>query len=441
MRRPVMPTMMHESAAAASSPHAQVRRAWVIVIACFAAFVTLSTVAINTGAWVYRHATAPETASLTVVSGSGVLVRSPSDPDWRLVEAPGTLREGDRISTALGTVAVIRTFDGSTVEVAEDTVVRLARMRSSRFLDRTKLNMFEVERGAIYVSMASRGEFTYSEVVVVTPALRVVMPDERGQDGFGAFLVEVTDDPASGHRDEARIGVLHGMVWLEINGSRTALTANQQVIVDGAGTIGPVTPIVRELVRNGTFVSGFEGWVPFIQRGPTVPEGSPTNASVELVPEATEYGPAVAVELLRRSGSTGPVSTGIRQRIGKTIRVHSSLRLQIDAKISDQHPPSSGSNLNEFPLMIEINYIDINGQEARWTSGYYVLADESTPIPHNRATKLDRDAWQRIVFDLRFLSPLPQQVTSIVVYASGQSYQTRIANISLSSGELIESAE
>ena len=86
--------------------------------------------------------------------------------------------------------------------------------------------------------------------------------------------------------------------------------------------------------------------------------------------------------------------------------------------------------------MIEINYVDVDGHERQWRHGCYAIDDPIRHIPQERATKLQRDTWQRIIFDLRNLSPAPKQITSIVVYASGQSYQTRVANISLTTSEL-----
>src|SRR5688500_2407512 len=109
-----------EQARATLAPSAQVRRAWLVLgLASLLCALLVGGVALTVN-WVYRHATEPRTASLTVVSGTGALVRSPGDADWRLVSGDVPVREGDRVSTALGTVITLRFFDGSTVEVTED---------------------------------------------------------------------------------------------------------------------------------------------------------------------------------------------------------------------------------------------------------------------------------------------------------------------------------
>jgi hypothetical protein len=124
--------------------------------------------------------------------------------------------------------------------------------------------------------------------------------------------------------------------------------------------------------------------------------------------------------------------------VGKTLRLHSSLLLRFDVKITDQEPTGGGDDLAQFPFIVKLTYIDVDGQEREWSHGYYVVEDPDHPVDSIRATRIPRDTWQQTTFDLRNLDPVPHQITTIVVYASGQSYQTRVTNISLTSGELVE---
>jgi hypothetical protein len=389
--------------------------------------------------WIYRNATEPETASLTVVSGTGALVRSPGDADWRLVSGDVTVREGDRVSTALGTVITLEFFDGSTVEVTEDTIVRIARVRSSRFLKRTKLIVLEPERGTIYVAMASRGEYGFSEITTRVGELSVTMADEAGRNDTGSYLVEVVDDPPGAALTEqpVRAAVLYGAATVRRGEQSVRLEANQQTVVDGDGAFGEATTVVRELVVNGDFSNGLSGWIEYEQESQRH-TGDSGGTLVELAQDETTLGEGVVVELIK-AGNWGDVAqVGIRQRIGKTLRVHTSLLLSFETRIVAQEPVGEGAVLEDFPLVFEINYVDIDDHEQTWTHGYYVLDEPQSErhIPLELATKIDLDRWQRIFFDLRGLSPLPKQITSIVVYASGQSYQTRVADISLTTSEL-----
>ncbi|MEX1157569.1 MAG: hypothetical protein WEC79_01410, partial [Thermomicrobiales bacterium] len=323
------------------------------------------------------------------------------------------------------------------VEVAEDTIVRVAKMRSSRFLRRTKLIVLEPERGAIYIGMEPRGDYGFSEITTRIGDVRVTMSDESGRADAGSYLVEVLDESGETDRDAqvVRAAVLHGAATIHIADQSTRLEANEQTLIDANGSLAEVTTAVRELVVNGDFSHGLSGWVEFEQVSQRH-AGDSSGAIVDLAQDETTLGNEVVVELAR-SGAVGDAAQiGIRQRIGKTLRVHSSLLLSFETQIVSQRPAGGGDEFNEFPLTLQINYVDVDDQEQEWSYGYYILDDSQRHIPLARATKIARGQWQRIIVDLRDLAPLPKQITSIVVYASGESYQTRIANISLTTSEL-----
>ncbi len=428
-----------EQARSTVAPPIQVRRAWLVLGAASLTFALLVGGLVAAATWVYHNATEPEIARLAVVSGTGALVRSPGDSDWRLVSGDVTLREGDRVSTALGTVITLKFFDGSTVEVTEDTIVRVDRMRSSRFLKRTKLIVLEPERGTIYVAMAPRGEYGFSEMTTRIGELSVTMSDESGRSDAGSYLVEVLDDPpgASVTDQSVRAAVLHGVATVRRGEQSARLNANQQIVIAGDGTFGESTTVVRELLVNGDFSHGLSNWIEFEQESQQY-TGDTGGTLVELAQDQTTLGEGVVVELIKAGDWEDVAQVGIRQRIGKSLRVHTSMLLSFETRIVAQQPIADGQSLEEFPLVIRIDYVDINDQEQVWSHGYYVLEDPQAErhIPLGIATKIDHDRWQRIFFDLRGLSPLPKQITSIVVYASGQSYQTRVANLSLTTTEL-----
>ncbi len=160
------------------------------------------------------------------------------------------------------------------------------------------------------------------------------------------------------------------------------------------------------------------------------------SGAVELVNEWVSDESVVAVEFLRGAGDFRPAQTGIRQRIGQTLRVYSSVRLQFDLKIAAQDPPGGGPQLDQFPLVVELNYVDIMGEERRWTRRFYAIESEEHPVPVDIGSRVDLNTWEHVIFELHNLSPLPRQITSLVVYSSGQSYQTLVTNLSLTSSEL-----
>lgn len=414
------------------------RRAWLAMTAGLVLFAATVLSAVWLGTYYFEHATRPENATVTIINGTDALVRSPGDDDWRYISETTTIAEGDQVSTTLGTVLWITLFDGSTIEVSEDTVLTLARMRSSRFLQSTKHVVLRPDRGTIYVAMAPHGEYDYSELSVETGSTRVIMADGEGRTEVGSFLVEVQPIAAgAGDVEETwvRAAVLRGAATLQTASGAQRLLDDHQVRVDPQGNIGPVTAAVRELILDGAFRFGLANWVEF--HDVSDDSSAPTRSgSVELVNERLNGENVVAAELLRGPGDNRPAVTGIRQRIGQTLRVYSSVRLTLDVKISAQTPILGGEETEQFPLVIELNYVDILGEDRQWSRRFYALEDPEQPVPLEAGSQVALDTWEHVIFDLRNLSPLPRQITSVVVYASGQSYQTTVTNISLTSSEL-----
>jgi hypothetical protein len=287
--------------------------------------------------------------------------------------------------------------------------------------------------------MAPRGDYAFSEITTRIGDLRVTMSDEPGRDEAGSYLVEVLDDPpeAAAESRAIRAAVLHGAATIRDGQQSVKLVDDQQTVIAADGAFGDVTTVVRELIVNGDFSHGLSGWIEFEQASQRH-AGDTGGSIVELAQDETTLGEGIVVEFSRAGTENGTAQTGIRQHIGKTLRVHTSLLLSFETLIVTQQLISADQIENEFPLVIQIGYIDVDDHEQLWTHGYYVFDDAETErhIPQSVASKIDHNRWQRIIFDLRGLSPLPKQITSIVVYASGQSYQTRVANVSLTTSEL-----
>lgn len=415
------------------------RRAWLALSVGMLIFIAIVVSIVLLANYYFRHATSPQPAELTIISGSGALIRSPGDSDFRLITGQTTVSEGDVVSTTLGTVLWITLFDGSTVEVAEDTVMEFTRMRSSRFLNSTKHVVLSPERGTVYVAMAPRGEHRYSELTVETSVARVTMIDGQHSENAGSFLVEAQPVPGHTPEDEAgqwaRAAVLRGAATVETEEGTRTLRGNDQVRVGEDGSIGPLTSAVRQLIVDGSFDFGLSNWIEFHDAGagPTSPA---TAGSVELVNDWINGDRVVAVEFLRPPDDRNPARTGIRQRIGQTLRVYSSVQLEFDLKISAQEPSGGGPNLNEFPFVIELNYVDVLGEERQWSRAFYAFEDPQRNVPLDIGSRIEHNQWEHVIFDMRNLSPLPRQLTSVVVYASGRSYQTLVTNLSLTSSEL-----
>jgi hypothetical protein len=375
-----------------------------------------------------------------MVSGNGALIRSPTDSDWRLVSSDTVVSEGDTVSTTLGTVVRLVFFDGSTAEIAEDSIVEVARMRSSRFLDRTKLLVLEPVRGTVEIGMMPRGAHDYSEFIVRAGDMLVVMTGGDERSDAGAFVVEVRTEraPTDDVFSSARVAVLRGTATVFSPRGSAALYANQQTVVADDGSISPIAAAVRELVRNGDFARGLGFWTEVAYLDGEAVDLVDTGASVALVADHATRADVVALEFRRESLGREVALTGIRQQIGQSLRAGASLLLLFEVWIDEHRPESGGTSIDAFPLTIEIDYVDEEGDPQQWLHGYFVSDDPAVPVPNDVATRLDLRTWQRVAFDLRNLNPRPRQIASVLVYASGTSYRTRVTNLSLTSNELVE---
>jgi len=413
----------------------QVRLAWALLLAGFAMFLSLVGAAVLGARWYLANATTAEPASLQVVSGSGLLVRPAGQDEWRLVTDVVTVEEGDTIAAGQGTVGWLTLFDGGTVEISEETEVTVQRMRTSRFWSTRKEFVLTPVRGIIYVGMAPHGDITESTLRVTAGPAEVVMVDSARSPDAGSFLVEVQRSSRNGGVNEpimaVRVGVLRGHATVTSEAGTRSLAANEQTIVSAGGAFGPVTAAVREMIRNGQFTRGLAEWVEYQDQGG---DGGSEFGLVQRVP-VDDFGERhVAVEFSRSSGNTDHCETGIQQQIGVTLRVHSSLRLAADIWIEEQSPPGGGEMHTEYPLILKVTYVDLQGQPREWWHGFYIQPGQ-TPEPEGRATLIERGVWRHVEFDLRNVMPLPRQITSLLVYSSGHSYKARVTNLSLTSNE------
>lgn len=416
--------------------HDQALRAWTVIAAASGVALVLALLIAIGGRWAYVHASKPENASLSVISGSGALWRPNPHAEWTLITGERSIGEGDQLSTALGTVLWITLFDGSTVEVAEDTVVTFARMRSSRFTKTTKHFIIEQERGIVYAALAPHGAYEYSKMTIRSETVTLTMSDEPRRNDAGAMLFEVAPSLNDVDQPSYRAAVLRGRATLATLGRSAQLTANEQVTINSNGVMAAKTPAVREFVRNGRFDEGLSGWTEFHDSAGV--NAATRSGHVELFEDSINGVSLQVVELRRDPPSEPMAQAGIRQSIGKTLRVYSRLQLSIDVRIDLQDPAGAGQQGRDFPLTVVLQYVGTQGEDRLWSRGYYVAVDPAAPVPHAQATQLRVGVWEHVVFDLRNLAPLPRQISSIVLYASGNGYRTRLANISLTSSELSE---
>lgn len=116
-----------------------------------------------------------------------------------------------------------------------------------------------------------------------------------------------------------------------------------------------------------------------------------------------------------------------------------SLKLYFVVQIDSQDVPLCGSQGSECPMMVQLDYQDINGNNHSYFQGFYADPDPGGVNPtscvlcetHNEHIRVPLGVqWPFETGNLLTILS-PGQITAIKFYASGHSYQSSISNIEL----------
>ncbi len=405
------------------------RRAWITVAAGAAVFALMAAAAIFGVGWVYEHATTQRDATATVISGQDALWRASPDDEWTIVNSSITLREGDEISTELGTVVWITVFDGSTLEVTEQSHIRLQRSRSSRFSDESIQIQVDLLQGAVYAAMAPLTSHAYGELEILTPNVQALLRAERARPAnpSPSIVVETTPRSMTGTAT-TRAAAFRGQLTVVSGAQRAELVGPEQVDFEDGTLAGRSASIQSQMIANGDFEHGQEGWDTSYSAEAREPRDRIGVAEVIALEDS------VAVQALHiaRAESSVWARTGVSQQIDRTLRLPTTLTLSFDIKIDDQSQPLDGRAT--VPVAVELNYVDVLGQDREWTTAF-TLRRADGGIDADAVTELSRGEWTKVIVNLENLEPIPKTLRTMVVYASGGGYDSAIANLSLTTSE------
>ncbi len=428
----------------------QIRRAWLCLISAFLAFLVICGGLGGAGYWYRGHATEKRTVRVELVQGDRAFVRPAFQRNWSAIPAssatggvPLELHEGDALQTKNGTQVLLTFWDNSTVQVFENTELRMAELRSTRYISQASTVTMAQSRGLSRVALAP-GDYRRARFQVVAGDTTILMREGDGGAG-GVFVVQVTandttsDDPPVTVRASVRRGV--GAVRVANYPDELRLAANEQTTIPPGQPAGTPTEARRDFVANSQFGPiGAGGCDLREQFTPWVAKCVPGQIDggfgrLTTVQEKLDGRELPALEISRNLSSTDPANTGVRQNLDVGVADEPSLSLTADIKVLEQNLPGGGQLGSEFPLIVRINYYDtFNGYNTRiW--GFYIAPSGNGAIPVNpslvEARAVQVGEWEPLRFDLRGLVPQPVRLESIEVYASGQGYRARITNVAI----------
>jgi hypothetical protein len=374
-----------------------------------------------------RAATTQQDVTLEVQRGT-LRVRLEGLGEWIAVDQA---REGILDRTVVGTGEgqgrlVVRAPGESGAVVAwiqlyEATEVVLARARSPIFeiSDLPHRVVLEVSTGRVLVSVAGENGRA-SEAEVHTPHGAATM-------GEGSYEIVVDEV-------DTKMTVRRG--WAEV--SDRLVAEGQRVVIDDQ-MIAEVLPAVENLMVNGDFSQGLEGWTTFTDRE------DPQQPLPEIAIESVEGLQAVS---FRRTGMNA-AEAGITQVVDEYVGGEQFLELRVNLMIESHSLPVCGSVGSECPVMVRIEYIDGQGGQRQWLQGFYSLANPpgmenpmvcttcSEPFRH---IHIPTATWHSFLSGNLILllgqdGQPPITIREITIYASGHEFDALVTGVELLPGD------
>ncbi len=346
--------------------------------------------------------------SVTVLEGT-VLVQPPATATWQGVGARADLDQGARLRTDDRARAFLRTREGSTVLLYNDTELAVQRMQFGRFNPALQDTVFRLFQGRVQIGVARHPLAAERRITVLADESRLDL-------GEGTYRIEMEPDGAV--HVSTRQGV--GVVWL---GSRALeVTAGRRLVLTPDGDILGPLPLERDLLSDPLLerLAGGSAWSTFV-----VTEAGTAGT---VLPETD----GVWFERQTPDGNTDRHGeSGIAQDIDREVRDYVNLRLRSDVRIEHQTLSGGGTAGTEYPLMIRLTYLDVEGREQIWTTGFYYQNNAGLSVKLGHPIPVAE--W--ITFDnptlLQEIRPAPVRLRRIEVLGSGWEYRSAVRRVEL----------
>jgi len=389
------------------------RLAWIILFISFATFCFL-VVGIPLGIrWYLINATQVHKTSLAAVRGTVVVQEPEAGAAIAVTGTKDDVLEGSTIIADATSQAFLEFFENSTLHLYNKTQVVIHKAQSPRFNFSTKPNtiVLEVTGGRVRVGVAPAVKFPL-DFRVQTPHAAVELEED------GRYSLEV-------NTEEFHLTVRDGRAKVAAMGKMVELGPGERTTVEiGREPSGPL-PAERDLIVNGDFKEPLTvGWkVYHTQIDPKEVGG---KAEILIA------GDRPAVRFWRMGKATNHGETGIIQVIEKDVRDFTSLALQLSVRLLDQSLAGGGTLSSEFPIIVRLDYKDINGNDNFWTHGFY-FKDPTENWPILNGDKIPPLVWYPYESPnlMEKLEVKPAFITSIRIYASGWDYQSMVSQVQL----------
>ena len=344
------------------------RLAWFILIAAFiAAVVVVVSVPVGINALIQQ---ARQPLFVVAQANEGTLGIDYADDSFtaiRAADAPLTVDQQINLTTTpLDTGLLLFYGDEggelvSQVQIYGSTSVFLEEATAPRFSlsSRPDLIRLQLTSGRMRMLVSEVTGQVFVDYAVVTPHGFVLIGEP------GEYTLEVDNA-------ETQVTVQQGELLVSAEGRQLSLTGAERAQFGAALPLEGPLPAERDLIRNGSFVSGFDAWTLLswdIERSDQ-PEGTIGISDGEVDPRVR----------FERVG-VGHADGRMRQVIEQDVTGFSSLKLLVTMQIVNQSLDVCGNRGSECPLMVQLDYEDQNGALRTWQQGFFAAGAPGPDVP------------------------------------------------------------
>ncbi len=396
--------------------------AWIVLLLSFAVFVLAVIFLPGRIAAVVGRLTVDTPLQAEPIEGT-VLLKGPFDTAWKQLREPAEAGPGTRFSTDGRSRAFLELFEGSTVQLYNNTELVLNESQRGRFDEANQKVVLTLNRGRLAVGVAHSANEESRHLGIATPTGRMLLLE-------GSYVIETFAD------ERVEVLVRRGKATF-ISGDEIA-----EVGVGGRGGYGPNMtprgdlPTLSPLVLDSRLARplNLSPWRAFIET-----ESGPSGRVIEIAVEATPGDiPGLDHDFgyrFRRMSSAEEINrhgeAGVTQIINRDIRDLAELHILARVRVDYQGLSGGGSLGTEYPIMIKLFYIDSHGQDQIWYQGFYAQNDDGFSI--SGGTEVPAGEW--VSYDnpnlLQVLNPTPVFIRRIEALGSGWDFDSTVTEVVL----------
>jgi hypothetical protein len=411
------------------------RLAWIVVFGSFVAFVALAVLIPFSVSAVIQRAVQP--LAVRVQANEGTVGIQQADNGTSALfagDVPQELDAGGTILTNATDTALLQVFTPdeqqvvARIQVYGNSNMGLVAGDSPRFSVSSAENRLalDLSSGRLLVSVPAEGERPL-DLHITVPQGEISIQEP------GQYSITTVNE-------ESQFSVLEGQASVVGREGSLVLVTDERVVLPAEGPVRGPLDTERNLIRNGDFGRDFDNWLLLPGEVERVDQ---SKVEIQVTTRANE-----PVLKFNRVG-LGHADAGVRQVVDQDLTDYQSLQVLIWMQIVDQSLEVCGQQGSECPVIVRIEYVDVNGVDQVWQQGFYAIGTtgQNTPdicvtcpspvneheqIPFNQLVFYESG---NLVEQLGQLNILPRHIKSISLISSGHTFDVEVVELAVMARE------